>query len=226
MIDADWFGKRCLITYRDSSYGLLYWSFDKGEYLETIEKDLRYLVSLGYPLKASVIDGKQALVSACLHLEIPIQRCLVHIQTRVQTLLTRKPKSQAGQDLLLWSRHINTISNKYEAKILIRWYLRLYLRHNDFFANRTTSYNLKLSKSQWWYTHKYLRQAYQHIYQALPNMFTYLRCDGLPKDNNASEGAYSQLDTKISIHRGLSQKSRENMIAWYYYLRCFYPKSH
>jgi len=223
LIDADWFGKRCVITYRDSILGHIYWSLAGGEYLTVIKGDLEWLQSEGYPLKVAVFDGKKSMDSACKSLTIPIQRCLVHIQTRIQTLLTQHPQTEAGKDLLLLCQHVNKIGTTYEAKIFIRWFVQLYERHYKFFTERTLNDDPSKQTPKWWYTHPYLRQAYQHMYQALPHMFTYLRYPDLPKDNNSSEGSYSQLDAKLSIHRGMIQLRKENLISWYFYLTRFYP---
>lgn len=223
LIDADWFGDRCLITYRDSELGRVYWSLAGGEYLAVIKCDLEWLRANGYPLKVAVFDGKKSMDSVCKSLLIPIQRCLVHVQTRIQTLLTQNPQTEAGKDLLILSQHINKITTPYEAKILIRWFVRLYQKHYQFFTQRTLNNDPERKTPKWWYTHPYLRQAYQHLYQALPNMFTYLRYPNLPKDNNSSEGSYSQLDNKVLIHRGMTQPSKENLISWYLYLTRFYP---
>lgn len=223
LIDADWFGDRCVITYRDSKLGRIYWSLAGGEYLSVIKRDLDWLVSENYPIKAAVFDGKKSMNSACRGLSVPIQRCLVHIQTRIQTLLTQHPQTEAGKDLLLLVQDINKISTTYEAKIIIRWFVRLHQKHYEFFTQKTLNTDSEKKTPKWWYTHPYLRQAYQHIYQALPNMFTYLSYPGLPKDNNSSEGSYSQLDNKILIHRGMTQTSKESLISWYFYLTRFYP---
>ena len=120
LIDADWFGDRCLITYRDSELGRVYWSLAGGEYLAVIKRDLEWLRANGYPLKVAVFDGKKSMDSACKSLLIPIQRCLVHVQTRIQTLLTQNPQTEAGKDLLILSQYINKITTPYEAKIR-RW---------------------------------------------------------------------------------------------------------
>ncbi len=45
----------------------------------------------------------------------------------------------------------------------------------------------------------------------------------MPKDTNGIEGFFSQLGTKVSRHRGMKQKRKENLISWYFYLRKF-PK--
>jgi hypothetical protein len=46
----------------------------------------------------------------------------------------------------------------------------------------------------------------------------------MPKDTNGLEGFFSQLDTKISRHRGLKQLKKESLIAWLLYLKRF-PKT-
>ena len=52
------------------------------------------------------------------------------------------------------------------------------------------------------------------------SLFLYLK-HPVPKDTNGIEGVFSQLDTKLSRHRGMSRKRREDLISWYFYLREF-----
>jgi len=224
LVDGDWFNRqRVKLVYKDSSGKVLFWRFSNGEYKEEVKQDIQFLVDNGYPLKGVVCDGKKALIKAGEHFEVPVQRCLVHMQLRLQTLLTKKPRTQAGKDLLLWSRHLNQVHNKQDARVLIGWYLRLLKRHKEFINEKTISTSDQDQKT-WWYTHKYLRQAYYHILNAKGYIFPYLRTPGLPKDTNGIEGFFSQVDTKLSRHRGLSQLRKENLISWLFYLREFKQK--
>ncbi|MBU2592269.1 hypothetical protein KKD61_02315 [Patescibacteria group bacterium] len=43
----------------------------------------------------------------------------------------------------------------------------------------------------------------------------------MPRDNNGLEGFFSQLETKVSRHRGLKQTRRENLISWQFWLTEF-----
>lgn len=231
LIDGDWFNRqRVKLVYKDSSGQVLFWRFSNGEYKHEVIDDISFLLDSGYPLKGLVCDGKRALVKAGEHFEVPVQRCLVHLQLKLQTLLTKNPRSQAGKDLLLWSYHLNQVKNRQEATVLIKWYLRLLEKHQSFINERTQA-GLKsnqpgqTTRGSWWYTHKYLRQAYYSVLRAKGYIFPYLRTPGLPKDTNGLEGFFSQIDTKISRHRGLSQSRKENLISWLFYLREFKQKS-
>lgn len=224
LIDGDWFGnERVCLVYKDSSGHILFWRFSTGEYKDEVVEDIQFLVDNDYPLKGVVCDGKRALVKAGEYFHVPVQRCLVHLQLKLQTLLTKNPRTEAGKDLLFWSRHLNQIESRSEARVLVRWYLRLFEKHKDF-INEKTIPTKDQEKKTWWYTHKYLRQAYYSILNAKGYIFPYLRTPGLPKDTNGLEGFFSQVDGKVSRHRGLDQLRKENLIAWLFYLREFKQK--
>jgi len=229
-----------LIIYKDSKQGVIFWRFSCGEYSFEINTDLEWLINNGYPLKGVIGDGARGITQAVDNVEIkqgtdnkqnvvgsqriPRQRCLVHLQLSLQGLLTKRPKTQAGRDLLSWVRFLNTISNHHEANVLISWYWRLHDRHFLFVNERSKGINPQTKRPSWWYTHKYLRRAYRTIPSALPNMFIYLDVLGLPKDNNGLEGFFSQLDTKVARHRGLKQERKESLISWLLYFQKFKSK--
>lgn len=224
IIDGDWFGNRVLVVYKDSKAGIVFWRFSKGEYKQEIKNDITFLKEHGYPLKGTVSDGKNALINAGKEHKVPVQRCLVHIQKGINRSLTRKPKSIAGKQLKEWSMSLNRITNKYEARVLLLWFIRLYKRHENFIKERTYSTDYETDKKTWWYTHQDTRKAYRLVVNGYSNMFTYLRFKNMPKDTNGLEGYFSQLNNKISRHRGLNQTSKEHLILWFLYLSCF-PKT-
>lgn len=159
LIDGDWFGrKRVLIVYKDSQAGILFWRFANGEYKAQVKQDIEYLKSNGYPLRGTISDGKNSLVNAAKSHQVPVQRCLVHIQMRLRALLTKNPQSEAGKQLKEWSYSVNKINSRYEAKILLRWFIRLYNRHKDFIKAKTNYIDPKTDKTRWWYTHKNVRK--------------------------------------------------------------------
>jgi len=142
----------------------------------------------------------------------------------VNSLLTKRPQTEAGIDLSLLIKELPFLNNKQEVKIWFSWFKRLWQRHYDFFQQKSLGFNQRLNRHQWWYTHKNLRRAYYHIHYALPNLFTFTKFSNLPKTNNAIEGFFSQLDNKVSIHRGLSQDNKESLINWFIYFRKFKQK--
>lgn len=228
-LDGNYFGrgknKSVLIVYWDSLGGLLYWSWNTTETKEQIEKDLNLLVNqYHYPLKGIISDGKRGVKTIARELETPHQRCLVHVRRAIEAWLTKHPQTQTGKELLELIQFLTFLETKPEVIIWLLWFRRLWQRHREFINQRTVTYNLKLQRYQWWYTHKYLRRAYYHLKYALPDLFTFLSYPNLPRTNNALEGFFSQLDNKISIHRGLSPTNRKHFINWFLYFRRFKQK--
>lgn len=224
LLDGDWFGrKRCLLLYKDVGTGkLLYWRFADGEYYLVVFQDLIFLSDHGYPFNGVTSDWRGGIVLAVKSLstsrgqEIPHQRCLVHTQLLVQGLLTRKPETEAGCQLLELTYSLNRIRNDYEKNIWLKWLRRWGERHIGMLKEKTHEEN-----GHWWYTHKNLRRAYRTLASDTASLFRYLEDGDLPKDTNGIEGVFSQLDGKVSRHRGLSQKRKEALISYYFYLREF-----
>lgn len=226
LLDADWFGReRCLILYKDHPTGkLLLWRFADGEYYREILQDLLFLAEHGYPFRGAVSDGRRSIFAAVRSLafyrkkEIPHQRCLVHTQLRVQGLLTRKPKTEAGWRLREVVSYLNQIKTIYEKNIWLKWLERWETRYGALLEERTYG-----EEGHWWHTHKNLRRAYRTLALNTGSLFRYLEDPNLPKDTNSLEGVFSQLDTKVSRHRGLMQTRKEALISYHFYLKEF-PK--
>lgn len=225
LIDGRWFGKtRCLIVYKDSEAGVIFWRFSGGEYQKDIKADLEFLIEEGYSLMGVTSDGSPGLTSAVDSLNIPRQRCLVHLQLSIERLTTKNPKTDAGKDLLLWSKSLNQIENNYHKKIMKSWFKRIYLRHKNFLKEKSHGINEKTGKKTWWYTHRYLRKAFRSVINARRDLFTYLKIPDMPKDTNGLEGYFSQLKTMVNRHRGLKRNKKENLIAWMFWLNKFRQK--
>jgi hypothetical protein len=225
LIDGKWFGKtRCLIVYKDTKEGIILWRFSKGEYLEEIKSDLKFLIENGYPIKGVTSDGSPGLISAVDSLNIPRQRCLVHLQLSIERLTTKNPKTKAGKDLLLWSKSLNQIEDDYHVGIMTSWFGRIYLRNKNFLKEKSHGINEKTGRKTWWYTHRYLRKAFRSVISARHDLFTYLEISDMPKDTNGLEGYFSQLKTMVNRHRGLKRSKKENLIAWMFWLEKFNQK--
>jgi len=224
LLDADWFGReRCLILYKDYPSGkIVLWRLADGEYKDLIYQDLAFLVSQGYPIKGVTSDWKGSTVAAvdqlafALSKNIPHQRCLVHTQLTAQRFLTKNPKTEAGKQLLEAVRFLNRIKTEYEKNIWLKWFERWGKRHQNFINQRTYLED----KSHWWYTHKYVRRVFRSINKNKQSLFVYLR-HPLPKDTNGIEGVFSQLDAKLSRHRGLRQNKKESLVSWLFFLKEF-----
>ena len=181
---------------------------------------LSRLLELNYLVTSVTSDKHGSTIASVKYFfpNIPHQYCLVHIQNRCQSLLTKKPDTQAGCDLLELVKLINKIPSNYEKQIFLKWLGRYEVSYAAFLCQRT--YAIKENgRKTWWYTHKNVRKAFVHIKSSLPSMFFYLEDINIPKDTNGLEAEFTFLKTKLNIHRGLKRTRRVNFINWYWYLK-------
>lgn len=229
LIDADWFGNsNCLIIYRDYPTGeIIFFRYAQGEYKYIFMQDIAFLLHKGYPLKGVVSDWKGSIVAAIQEIAVkyfdgllPHQRCLVHTQLMCQTFLTRRPKTEAGRNLLELVHMLNQVNSLYQKNILFLWLIRFEKRFLTVIKEKTYTFDTK----HWWYTHKYLRRTFLMLKNNWNHLFVYLEYPFLVKDTNGLEGLFSQLDTKLGRHRGLAKENRSNFLYWFFYLKRF-PKT-
>ncbi len=218
-IDGTYFKRwGCTLVYK-AGQEIIFDSFTIRENYSSYLWDLIKMVELGYEVKGSTSDGCGSLDSALKTLfpNIPHQRCLVHLQRFCQTLLTRKPETNTGIELLEIVHVLNLIKTHYEKNIWIAWFRRFEERNKETLNQRT--HQNKEDKITWWYTHKNLRRAYRTIKNSLGSLFLYLDYPNLPKDTNGLEAEFSHLKRKLSLHRGLKRHRKINFVKWYFYLK-------
>jgi hypothetical protein len=200
---------------------LIYWNFVLRETFAHYAYDLARITKLGYKIIGVTSDWHKSLVGAVAYLfggKIPHQRCLVHTQRLCQSLLTQKPKTEAGINLLQIVRDLNFIRSHYEAQL---WLNRLAFWERDYgYLTKERTYGLKEDGGiTWWYTHKNLRRAFRTLKTTLNHLFLYLDHEGLEKDTNGLESEFSHLKQKISMHRGLKRERKVKAIYWFCHLK-------
>jgi len=220
------FGRHgCLLLYKKGTQ-LIYWSFVKRENYQNYVKDFIAIKQVGYVVLGITSDWPRSLVSATKSVfgNIPRQRCLVHTQRRCKGLLTKKPKTQAGVDLLRIVKELNHIKTKRDAKIWIKWLAKWGEEYQPLIEIRTYAKDShgqnagNMSGKAWWYTHKNLRATYRILTSTRNNLFVYLDYPAVDKDTNGIESEFSHLKQKINMHRGLSGIRKISAIFWYVYL--------
>ena len=199
---------------------IIFWDFVKRENYLSYRLNLVEIIEMGYTIKGVTSDRHGGLVSALKSVfpNIPHQHCLVHLQRLCQSLLTRKPQTEAGKQLLELIQLLNRIDSHYQKNIWLKWFERLEKRHADLIKERTY-FKSKEGKTNWWYTHRNLRRVLRTIRKSTNNLFLYLDYPRLPKDTNGLEGEFSHLKTKLSIHRGLKRKRKVNFFKWYFHFK-------
>jgi hypothetical protein len=142
----------------------------------------------------------------------------VHTQRLCQALLTRKPETEAGRNLLELVGLLNSVKTPSEKGVWIAWLRRFEQRYGDFVKQRTYGINSK-GKKGWWFTHRKLRRAFMTLRTSMPNLFIYLDNPNIEKDTNGLESEFSHLEDKLANRRGLKRSARINYLKWYCYLK-------
>ena len=133
---------------------------------------------------------------------ISFQICQVHIQRTIQTKLTKKPKSLAGQELLELSRKLTLLSKESFIKELDLWQEK----HREFLSEKSIDDSGRLR-----YIHRMLRSAHYTLKRNLTYLFTYESVKNLPKTNNGLEGKFAHLKTKLRVHSGLKLENKMSL---------------
>lgn len=225
-IDAKYFGRwGCVLVFKFKNH-IVYWFFCRRETRLNWQIAFSRFLELGYrPI--SVTSDKHGSITSTVadkFPDIPHQFCLVHIQRRCESLITKNPKTKAGRQLKELVSCINRINSHYKKDIFIKWF-ELYERRWKKYLNQRTYSQDPESKKTWWYTHKNLRKAYIHLKKSLDNMFHYLDDENIPKDTNGLEAEFTHLKQKLNAHRGLTRKRQEEFVNWYFYFKSPYNKN-
>lgn len=169
---------------------------------------------------AVVLDGRAGLLVG-VTLTWPaarIQRCHFHLLKRARILLTKQPKSEAGQVIRRLLLQLKDVQSRRQKRRWVRAYHCWERRFGRFLDERTTSDRLTpTGRRRWWYTHKHLRGIRSLVRNALPHMFTYVRHPEIPRTTNHVEGGLnSTLAELIHRHRGLPVQRKQRLAALFF----------
>ena len=125
-VDAKYLGKwGCCIVFKERQ-NVIYWYFCEKESYLSYMYCFSQLRDLNYEVLSITSDKHSSLISSVKEYfrGLPHQYCLVHIQLRCETLLTKRPNTEAGRDLLQIVSYINQIKTEDEKNL---FFLRLWL---------------------------------------------------------------------------------------------------
>jgi hypothetical protein len=158
----------------------------------------------GYKINAIVCDGRRGLILAFKG--YPVQMCQFHQASIIRRYLTKRPKLQAGIELMEVSDTMKQRDKESFERALNEW-------HNKWerFLNERTI-NSESGKS--FYTHKRLRSAYRSLKTNLPWLFTWAEYPDLqiPNTTNSIDGHFADLKNKLRNHNGLSLSRKKKFI--------------
>lgn len=133
----------------------------------------------GWVFLAAVVDGRRGL--ATVFKDIPVQVCHFHQMKTVTKYLTRRPKTESGQELRQIMLTLPHTTEKIFTEALSSWEKKWY----GFISLKTQVTGTK----HWYYTHKSVRSAFMSLKHNLPNLFTYLKYPELNIPNTTNKAS-------------------------------------
>jgi len=134
------------------------------------------------------------------------QLCQFHQLQTIRLKLTGNPKLPASAELMVIAKMLTKTDKESFVGLLDQWHEKW----ADFLAERSENADGKT-----FYTHKRLRSAYLSLRRNMPWLWTFYDYPEteLPNTNNAFEALFSDIKTKLRIHKGLSLERRKVLIS-------------
>lgn len=180
---------------------ILWRQFVRHETLADYKEGIDWLERHGFKIEGIVCDGMRGLFQllACYR----VQMCQYHQLRIAQRYLTRKPELPASIELLsIASSLTNT-----DAESFIGTFKEWCEQRDSFLKERTL--DKRTGKS--YCIHSSLQSAYLILKRNMPYLWTWYDNTkiGIPSTNNALEGMFTDLKTKLRNHPGLSQEQKK-----------------
>ena len=207
-MDTTYWGRRFgLMTIRDATRGRVLWrKYVTHETIADYMEGVNWLRSKGFRIYGVVIDGMKGLAKALY--PTPVQLCQFHQMLTVRKYITQDPDIEASKALL---DLVNNIT-KMDKESFIGAFNEWYEKYQDVLNERV--HDKRIKKKTPPYMRPKLRSAYFSVKRNMPLLWTfYDRPElGLPNTNNALEGLFSELKTKVRVHSGISKENRKKLL--------------
>lgn len=185
---------------------ILWYKFVRHETVAGYMEGVEELRSLGFRIHGVVCDGLRGLFSALKAYRV--QMCQFHQMMIVRRYLTRHPELPASMELLEISNMLTYTDRDSFIRMIDGWTAKW----DGFLKERSTASNGRTH-----YTHKKLRSAYLSLKRNMPWLWTFQDYPELhiPNTNNALEGTFTDIKTKLRVHSGISKERRKLFIQEY-----------
>lgn len=186
---------------------ILWYKFVRHETVADYIEGIEWLRATGFKIYGIVCDGLGGLFQALR--QYRVQMCQFHQIMIVRRYLTLSPELPAAVELLNITNLITQTDKDCFLGMVDEWYGKW----SDFLKER--SVDRKTAKST--YTHKRLRSAYHSLLRNMPWLWTFYDYPELhiPNTNNAIEGVFTDIKTKLRVHSGISKFRRMALIQEY-----------
>lgn len=207
-MDATFWGRRLgVLVVRDPhAKENLFWREIASETPEDYRLAKVELEKIGYIVQGVVIDGKRGVRE--VFRDIPVQYCQFHQMKTVTRYLTRRPQTEAGQELRALTLALTRLDEWSFTLQLERWH-----KHwEQFLSERTPCFCYKPERFP--YTHRKLRAAYRSLRANLPYLFTCQKFPELrlPNTTNTLDDFFNHLKNQVGLHRGKTPARRYKII--------------
>ena len=210
LMDTTYWGRNFgVVVFKDWRTKRILWrKFVKYETVADYNDGIEWLENNGFKIEGVVCDGLRGMFGMLS--KYRVQMCQFHQFKIVQRYLTRRPELPASQELLMLSKFMFQTDKENFSKFFEVWKERW----NEFLNERST--DRRTGKS--YYVHKQLRSAFLSLKRNMPYLWTWYDNKelGIPNTNNALEGQFADLKSKLRNHNGLSKEHRKLFIDEYF----------
>ena len=210
-MDTTYWGRSFgLMVIRDALRGNVLWhKYVRHETVAQYVEGVNWLRSNGFRIYGAVIDRMKGLPQALK--PVPVQMCQFHQMLIVRRYLTQDPEIEASRNLL---ELVNGMAET-DKESFIGAFNEWYDKYRDVGNERVHDGRIKRRTPP--YMRPRLRSAYLSVKRNMPLLWTFYDHPetGLPNTNNALEGLFSDLKTKVRVHSGISREHREKLLDEY-----------
>lgn len=196
-----------LMVIKDALRNKILWhKYVTHETIADYVEGIAWLEQRGFTIYGIVCDGLRGLFQALS--KYRVQMCQVHQQRIVRTYLTLNPELEASRELLALSRRLTSSTKQDFISSLEQWHDKW----KSFLAERSTEASGKTH-----FTHRTLRSAYLSLKRNMPYLWTFYDHPnlGIPNTNNALEGTFADIKSKLRVHSGIKKANRSKFLDEY-----------
>jgi hypothetical protein len=210
LMDTTYWGRNFgVMVFKDAHNKKILWrKFIDYETVAHYKEGIDWLENNGFEIQGIVCDGLRGMFS--LSRQYKVQMCQYHQLKIVQRYLTKQPELEASKELLYIAKLLTHSDKEHFIAMFEAWAAKC----DKFLKERSVDKKTKKS----YFVHKKLRSAYLSIKRNMLYLWTFYDYPqrNIPNTNNALEGQFADLKTKLRNHSGLSKKHRQLFIDEYF----------
>lgn len=210
-LDTTYWGRNFgLMVIKDALRNKILWhKYVRNETISQYMEGISWLKSNGFRIYGAVIDGMRGLAQALY--PIPVQMCQFHQILITRRYLTQEPELEASIKLLSLVKNITKMDKESFVGAFNDWSEK----YQNVINERIRDKRIKRHTPP--YMRPRLRSAYLSLRRNMNLLWTfYDRPEtGLPNTNNALEGVFSDIKSKVRAHRGISKDNRRKLLDEY-----------